>query len=195
MEEVANLAFRCGGNRVVRLDAPRDEAAVQAVFERCAAFNIVVEGRPPGPGAAREFFESAPGGWRAADVEKLGVYDRDGRLIGLIESVAGYPEPGVTHLGLLMLEPDAQGSGLGADLYRAYESWAASHGAERIRLGVVADNEAGHRFWNRMGFTETSRTEPLAMGEKIQTIRVMERDISASGAGAPPRAPGRASDR
>ena len=185
----ADVLFRSDGIRVIRLDPARDEPAVQAVFERCAAFNIVVEGRPPGPNAASEFFGMAPDGWRSEEIDKLGVYDRDGRMIGLLESVSGYPEPGVTHLGLLMLEPNARGRGLGADLYRAYEEWAASRGAERIRLGVVADNEPGHRFWARTGFIETSRTEPQAMGEKIQTIRVMVRDLSASEAGTPPRAP------
>jgi len=184
-----DVLFRSGETRVIRLDPVRDEPAVQAVFERCAAFNIVVEGRPPGPNAASEFFGMAPDGWRSEEIDKLGVQDRDGRMISLMESVAGYPAPGVTHLGLLMLEPRARGAGLGGGLYRAYEEWAASRGAERIRLGVVADNEPGHRFWIRMGFTETSRTEPQSMGEKIQTIRVMERDLSASEAGTPPRAP------
>lgn len=174
----STVVFRCRRSKVIRLDAGRDASAVQDVLERCADFNVVVEGRPPGPSAAMEFFDAAPNEWRAEDVDKLGVYAEDGRLIGLIESVDGYPRQGAVHLGLLLLEPGARGRGLGADLYGSYEGWAASRGAKRIRLGVVADNEAGHRFWTRMGFTELSQTEPQEMGEKIQATRIMERALT-----------------
>ena len=75
----------------------------------------------------------------------------------MLDAVRDYPEPGVWHIGLLLIDPDHRSHGRGAEVYWAFEDWSRSQGAQIIRLGVFEQNEKARRFWQRMGFTEIER--------------------------------------
>ena len=181
----AGQVFAAGAWSVRRLD-DADEGRIQAFAERCSDYTQVVEGRPTGPRAGREFLEAAPAGWSPRAVLKLGVFAADGDLMGLLEAAPDYPAAGDWYLGLMLLDPQVRGAGRGARLYRNLERWVASRGGRRVVLSVVEDNAAAHRFWQRAGFAD-SRTLPAEqMGDKYQARIEMERRLPPDAVARPP---------
>lgn len=61
--------------------------------------------------------------------------------------------PDVALVFSMWVEPRVRRSGVGRALIQAASDWAASWGAERVVLWVVASNEPGSRFYRRLGFT------------------------------------------
>ncbi len=111
----------------------------------------------------------------------LGIYSPAGRLVGFLTTPPDYPAMGDWYIGLMVLDPDARGRGLGEAVYRAFETWVASQGGRRILLSVVDDNARGRNFWERMGFMPLRVVPPRVHGEKTQGMLEMERRISADG--------------
>jgi GNAT superfamily N-acetyltransferase len=154
----------------------RDTAALQALLEACADFSVLVEGQPPGATAAQEAFEEMPPGKAPDDKFLIGLFDAAGDLVGVLDAIRDYPEPGEWFIGLLLLRPDQRGRGLGQRIYGAFEAWAAASGARSIGLGVVETNERAYRFWQRMGFGLVRTTPPRRFGQKEHAVRYMRRE-------------------
>jgi ribosomal protein S18 acetylase RimI-like enzyme len=160
-----------------------DGEAVQAFCERCADYIELLTGLPPGPAEAQSLFIGLPEGKDYDDKLLMGIFDRSNHLIGVLDVIRNYPDPGVWHVGLMMLEPERRGQGLGEKLYRAFEGWAAAAGAAHIRLGVVEHNERAYRFWQRMGFETVERRPPERWGSRENVTIVMRKPILPSTTG------------
>ena len=160
-----------------RVDAlgPEDCAEIDALLVRCADFIRLSEGQEPAPGDGRLFLEERPDS--APDVEKLvlGLYDGP-CLIGVMDLLKDYPAPGVWHLGLMLIEPARRRAGIGAALMAALSEWIAGQGGQALRLGVVEQNAAGHRFWARQGFHDVGTVEQ-DLGPFRRTVHRMAREI------------------
>ncbi len=63
-------------------------------------------------------------------------------------------------------------------LYRGLESWAASHGATWLRLGVVRGNARAERFWEALGYIQTRTRSGVEMGRLKNTLRVMVKPLA-----------------
>jgi GNAT superfamily N-acetyltransferase len=90
----------------------------------------------------------------------------DGRRLGYVHLRPG--RDGVTdepcgYISLLVVERDAEGSGVANRLMAAAEDWARSRGYPLLSLDVFADNRHAVDFYRRKGFkTETRRmVKPL----------------------------------
>jgi GNAT superfamily N-acetyltransferase len=95
-------------------------------------------------------------------------------------------EPGVgvtAHtgtIGVVMVEPNSQGSGLGGRLLSSILDLAAATGLERIRLFFAADNRLS-RFFQQFGFAESGRsprwirTGPAPDVDQIMMTTAVER--------------------
>ncbi len=77
---------------------------------------------------------------------------QEGLLDGVIFALRDFPQPADWYLGLALLAPEIRGKAFGGELCRKFEDWAASQGAGKILLAVVAANEAATRFWERSGY-------------------------------------------
>jgi len=135
-----------------------DGPIVQALLEKCTDYFELVTGLPPGPAEAQTLFTDLPPDKTYADKILIGLFDQAETLSGVLDAIRDYPEPGVWHIGLLLIDPDHRDHGWGAEIYRAFEDWSRGQGAQAIRLGVFEQNEKAQRFWQRMGFTEIERT-------------------------------------
>ena len=60
----------------------------------------------------------------------------------------------------MWVAPECRRTKVGADLVQALSDWAANRGAGRLRLMVTSNNEAAIKFYERIGFRKTGRTEP-----------------------------------
>ncbi len=167
--------FAGPGFRADLLRQPEDEAALVTLFEHCADFFLLIDGEPPAPAAAHDLFSDLPPGKSPADKSVIGLWNDAGSLIGVIDMVRGYPEPGEWFVGLLLLHPAERGRGLGESIYRAFEAWATSEGAASIGLAVVEGNTRACQFWTRLGFQETRRTPPRRFGQREWPVIYMRR--------------------
>lgn len=139
---------------IVRRLTERDIPALQDLFERCIDHFELHDGGPPEPDSAEIEFGDLPPGRSIADKHLHGIvdpHDHD-RLIGIVESVTGYPDDLTWYLGLLLIDPKHRGSGLGRAAVEAFESMAIGAGFAQVRLSVIAPNDAGRRFWHRLGY-------------------------------------------
>jgi ribosomal protein S18 acetylase RimI-like enzyme len=129
--------------------APADLAALQALCERSADYFERITGLPPGPSEAHSLYIARPE--RATPGQKflLGIATFDEQLIGVLDAISDYPEPGVCTLGLLLFEPDARGRGFGRAVMRGFAAWS---GAQTIELGAAESDPGTQAFWRKLGF-------------------------------------------
>ena len=93
----------------------------------------------------------------------LFVVEKEGDLVGFVLAHPWMPPPlyaqtGEAFLSLLYVAPHVRKQGLARDLAQAVFTWAEDLGLSQVRLGVLASNEAGRAFWERLGFRTFSLT-------------------------------------
>ncbi len=156
---------------------PEDIEAVQALFEKCLDFMLLVDGRAAGPQAAREEFQSVPPGWSLADKFLFGIVDQQKDLVGYLDVMRGYPQEGAWWIGLLLLVPQVRSQGLGQKVTQGFTDYIRTNHGREIMLGVVENNQSAYKFWTRMGFELVRVTEPQQFGNKTQTVSILRRSI------------------
>ena len=58
----------------------------------------------------------------------------------------------VAHIEVLVVDPRAQGQGLGPRLIAAAEQWAVGRGIDQITLNVFARNQRARALYDRLGY-------------------------------------------
>lgn len=115
----------------LRLLAPGDEGALQAVFEAAPDHFVALSGRGPEPNAAeREIGGAAPVPGREVALVTL---RETGEAVGAAGWWAGNPEPDVALLGTLVIVPDHRGKGIAREALGALEAWLAGRRITRLR--------------------------------------------------------------
>jgi RimJ/RimL family protein N-acetyltransferase len=99
-------------------------------------------------------------------------------MIGMANIVSDLLAPRVWHIGLFMVATGLHGSGAAYALYRHLEHWAFDLGARWLRLGVVEGNTRAERFWERCAFVDVRKRDAVAMGKRINTLRVMAKPLA-----------------
>lgn len=173
---MAEPGFAFDGYAAARLSAG-DVAELQQLHERCSGYFLLIEGGPVRPTSAREDMEALPPGKEAADKFLFEFRPEDGRLVGALELVRDYPGPGQWYIGLLTLDPDARGAGLGTRIYQAARAWIRAQGGHEIALAVLQQNTQAERFWRRHGFVELTRVPYVAATGFASTAIVMTQQI------------------
>lgn len=154
------------------LDAVADLGAVIAVFDRSMDYVRLERGDCSPDEAARNFFDERPPK-EGVRCDKMGVVGAGGGLVGLVDLAFGYPEVDDVFLGLLMLAPDARGTGLGVDILERVQTIARDAGGERLLLGVLDDNPRARAFWERQGFVLETTRGPLEFGTRSHLVHRM----------------------
>jgi GNAT superfamily N-acetyltransferase len=156
-----------------------DVGRVQRFFEANPEYHLAVTGAPPGPGAAREEFDSLPPpDWQCGKRWLLQFVDGRGDIAAIADVIADLIAPGVWHVGLFVVATSLHGSGAAHALYESLEAWMREGGARWLRLGAVVGNTRAERFWQRVGYTEVRQREGIAMGERVNTVRVMVKPLT-----------------
>lgn len=169
------LQLDLDGYTVARLGLA-DAPAVQVLYEQCSDYHALEEGIPTRPGAAEHLLTALPPGKQAADKYVLGIHDRAGGLVGVLDLIRDCPSPGEWWLGLLMLHPAVRASGLGGRIYRSAVRSIGGQGGTAVYLGVLEHNAAAERFWRRMGFQELRRERyTSAVGHASRVIVMRHR--------------------
>lgn len=80
------------------------------------------------------------------------VVDGD-RPVGVIDYLMENPSDKMPWLGLLMIHSDHQGKGYAVEALKKYERLLQNQGKQRVRLGVIQENDQALKFWTNRGFT------------------------------------------
>jgi ribosomal protein S18 acetylase RimI-like enzyme len=155
---------------------PSDEPVLQGLLEDCQDYNLLSDGQPTQPQAARDLMTDTPPGRSVEDKLVFGIWDQQ-FLVGVIDLLKDYPQVGNWWIGLLLLSPSNRQSKLGQATLDWIESLCQNHDIGLIQLGVFAENIAGLSFWQKVGFREVSRKEGYASGLKSHTVIVMEKPV------------------
>jgi GNAT superfamily N-acetyltransferase len=82
------------------------------------------------------------------------VAELESRVVGVAsggaQRILAYD--GSFELGILVVEENARGKGVGKALLAAFEDWARGNGAKSIRLGSRDWRVDAHRFYEREGY-------------------------------------------
>ncbi|MDO8800508.1 N-acetyltransferase [Phenylobacterium sp.] len=146
-------------------------AELQELLERCTDFEVLVTGHPPEPYAARELLVDVPPDHPLRDKFVIGLWTDQG-LTAAIDLLRDFPEPHVWYLGLLLLAPEARGSGLGARIVEALKTWIRSHDGRAIRLVTQDQNPDALRFWLAQGFVQIGTATQDLMDRTNQVARL-----------------------
>lgn len=79
------------------------------------------------------------------------IYFED-RLIGVVDYIYDYPAVGSVYVGLLLLDKQLQGNGLGKQFMVFFESKIRQEGYNEIYLSVIDSHVKSKQFWTTMGF-------------------------------------------
>jgi GNAT superfamily N-acetyltransferase len=155
----------------------KDDAAVaQVFFEECQDFALLTTALPTAEDEGQKLFSDLPTGMKPEDKTVFGLFENE-NLIGVIDSINGYPTVGEWFIGLFMLHPHCRGKGTGGKWLRAYEAFARAGGAKSIQLGVVEQNLRGRNFWEKNGFVFETRRPPVRYGNKDNIVLVMRKEL------------------
>jgi GNAT superfamily N-acetyltransferase len=166
------------GLRVVELTSAH-QSTLQAFFEANPEYFLAAHGEPAGPNEAHEeLLSELPLGWGFTKKWLVGYQTAEGNLAAFTNVTSDLLAPGVWHIGLFIVATSRHGTGEAQALYGALEAWAASNGAQWLRLGVVQGNVRAERFWRAMGFQQTRTRSHVEMGRLSNTLRVMFKPLA-----------------
>jgi GNAT superfamily N-acetyltransferase len=155
-----------------------DIPVLQGFFERNPEYFIAVSGQPPEANEALDEVRSAPPeGWSYTRKWLIGFEDNTGSLIAMANIVSDLLAAGIWHVGLFIVTTSRHGDGSAHSLFKALERWTRDQGARWVRLGVVKGNKRAERFWERRGFVEVRERDGIAMGKRVNTVRVMAKSL------------------
>lgn len=157
MSQPADLAV---DGLALRRAVPADVAEIQAVLEDDPATWELLEGAPLVPDEAALMLTLVP---PSGTLDNKHLFVADGACV--IDLYAGYPAPHIWYLGLIFLTRAARGHGLGTRALVSLAAYSRAHGGTALRLGVVAQNTAARRFYDRLGFRHVfSKQRPTPSG-------------------------------
>lgn len=100
--------------------------------------------------------------------------DADGRIVGtvlgqqgLADDGAGPPVPGLMHVSLLSVAPDAWGRRIGRHLMNGVARLAEEQGYDSIQLWTHADNLRANRLYKSLGYRRSGRARIDDWGELL----------------------------
>jgi len=105
------------------------------------------------------------------------VAEHDCEVVGFGQALAA--EPTVrdeAELARLYVRPDHWEAGIGSALLARLEDWLRERGADRLRLAVLADNDAANAFYESRGYRRVESREIDLLGETVDDY-VREKEL------------------
>lgn len=164
---IERITPRCN----VRLLTPEDVSALLDMAAGHPLFYQHLHEEPSAEGFLEDLAALPP---RCTPEDKYYAgYFRDGRLMGALDLITGFPKPDTAFVGFFMLHRDVQGQGLGSALVGDLLSFLRDAGYRAVRLMYVKGNPQSAAFWAKNGFTPTG-VEPK---QERYTQVVLERTL------------------
>lgn len=109
----------------------------------------------------------------------VGYLAMEGEIVcGIVRGTPDDQEAGVIWLESMWVAPSHRRRGVGRLLVDGVLAWARQRRAAAVKLSVTSNNDSALRFYERLGFSLTGRTEPypndagLAENEMIRSLTI-----------------------
>ena len=109
---------------------------------------------------------TAPGG------QVMLIAEVEGRPAGLAFGLFAKERAKTGHVGGMWVEPEARGRGAGQALLDSAIAWARARELDRVELWVTEGNAAAIRLYERSGFADTGRRDPLPSNPALQIVQM-----------------------
>jgi GNAT superfamily N-acetyltransferase len=147
---------------------------LQRFFENNPIYFEAVHGQgPTAQEAQQEFDDMPPAEMPFGRRWMLVITDGDGAWVAMAGVLSDFLVPCVWHIGLYIVATRLHGTGAAQHLYTAMEQWMHDAGAHWVRLGAVEGWGKAENFWLKMGYTQVRTRDAIAMGQRINNVRVM----------------------
>ena len=145
----------------IRESGPADRAAIETCFSELQAFERSIYSNRADPAAVTVTYVDYLFAECAAHDGAILVAESEGGIVGFICVICKLPVDNIyeldheyAYISDLVVRESWRGQSIGAQLMRHGEDFAASHGATRLRIGVLAANEGAHALYRKLGFRE-----------------------------------------
>lgn len=123
---------------------------------------------------ARDRWENDFPMWLDDETYRVYLAESEGEIVGFVRAHRWGPPPvyeesSEVYLDELYVRPDDRREGKGTQLVTAVRDWAARIGARRLRLNVLAANEAARAFWSAQDAQPFTLTYTIAQTEAEET--------------------------
>lgn len=162
---------------MIRLLVSDDESIIQELCERCSDFFMLIEGRLPEKNAGHDILFDLPPNKELYDKFVYGVFNKNNVLLAVIDIVRNYKCVGEWVLGLLLIDPNERGKGLGQNIHDYVKNLVRENNGNKLRIGVVEENKIALRFWKDIGYSEVDRVM-ATYGNKEHNVIIMNLPLS-----------------
>jgi len=112
--------------------------------------------------------------WLDDGTRKFLVAEHAGAIVGFAHAHRWGPPPILeaseeVYIDEVYVRPDARRNGCGRALVAELRSWAESLNANRLRLGVMAENSTGRAFWKSLQGKPLSLTYTIELASAVAT--------------------------
>ncbi|MEW9095470.1 MAG: GNAT family N-acetyltransferase [Clostridiaceae bacterium] len=149
-----------------------DKKVVEKLCEKCSDYYMLHDGVLPSKDEVDEIFTALPPNKNHEDKFVLGIYKFNNELVGIVDIIRNFPTVGQWMLGLMLIEPEERGSGLGKIIHEALAKWAINLGAKSFRVGAIENNHKGINFWSNLGYKKIKEVN-MDFKAKTHTVNVM----------------------
>ncbi len=168
---------KAGEHQLIKL-IDSDIALLQTLYDQNPEYSKLVMGRLPlADEAHTDFFDLPPPEFSMTEKTMVGLVSTNNELIGVADIVSDFIAKNVWHIGYFMIATKHHGTGAARQFYAALETWMTANGARWLRLGVVAKNIRGKKFWQNAGFSQVRTRENYVLGEKSHLLYVMAKPL------------------
>ncbi len=169
-----------GGHLSFRVCSEENVNEVLDIFKKSPNYFIKVDGCLPTEKTAKHSLVDGPKKTNEKYFKEFLVIEHEERPIGILDLHANHPEEGVCYLGLLLLEENQFGKGLGRKSYELAEDYIKrALECKKIRLGVSDENDVSD-FWMKMGFESNGKTYEWKGEEKTANVREFDKVLGVN---------------
>lgn len=141
-------------------------ARIYDVYDTNQEFFMLTQGERVTMESGMRDIEAMPPGFDAARKIYIGIWE-NGKAIGVLDLLEGYPEKSCVWIGLLMIHGGLHGRKIGSGVTAAVLAAAKAAGYKSVQLGVMDNNAAGMAFWRKHGFEELRIKDNIIVMENI----------------------------
>ncbi|MDR7220093.1 GNAT family N-acetyltransferase [Aminobacter aminovorans] len=146
-------------------------------YDRATDFVMLESGTVPSDATVAEFFADCPPGSDLAASYKLGMFISGGALVAIADMAFGYPETDDAYIGLLLIDQNCRGMGLGRIFLDHLTAAARARNMTRLLIAVLDENTRGRAFWEREGFRLLQSIPDFKAGRKTHVVHRMWRQL------------------
>ncbi|MBT1156174.1 GNAT family N-acetyltransferase [Aminobacter anthyllidis] len=138
---------------------------------------MLESGTAPSDTMVAEFLTDCPPGSDLAASCKLGMFTPGGALVAIADMAFGYPETDDAYIGLLLIDENCRGMGLGRTFLDHLIATARARNAARLLIAALDENSRGRAFWEREGFRLLQSIAGFKAGLKTHIVHRMWRPL------------------